>query len=314
MKNITVLFLMMCVFTTLAQPVKKYGQLKVSGTLLVDADNHPVALHGMSLGWSTFHPRFYTAGVVKWLATDWNCSVIRAALGVEPDKGYLKNKEQSMALITTVVDAAIKNGIYVIIDWHSHNIHRKEAKDFFQIMSAKYKGHPNIIYEIFNEPDHETWEEVKSYSTEIIKVIRKNDPLNIILVGNPRWDQEIMLPANNPIKGFDNLMYTMHFYAGTHKKWLRERTDSANQKGLPVFISESAGMEATGDGPIDIQEWNEFISWMDSKKLSWLAWSVSDKNESCSVLLPSASSNGKWKKKDLKTAGIKTRQYLRTYK
>jgi endoglucanase len=35
----------------------------------------------------------------------------------------------------------------------------------------------------------------------------------------------------------------MHYYAGSHKQWLRERTDSAIAAGLPIFISESAGMK-----------------------------------------------------------------------
>jgi hypothetical protein len=35
-------------------------------------------------------------------------------------------------------------------------------------------------------------------------------------------------------------MYTVHFYAGTHGKWLRDRTDEAIKSGIPVFISESA--------------------------------------------------------------------------
>jgi endoglucanase len=94
--------------------------------------------------------------------------------------------------------------------------------------------------------------DVKAYSEEVIKAIRTNDPDNIILVGSPHWSQDVHLAAEDPIKGYSNLMYTMHFYAGTHKKWLRDRTDDAIKKGLPVFISECAGMEATGDGPLDI--------------------------------------------------------------
>ncbi len=85
-------------------------------------------------------------------------------------------------------------------------------------------------------------------------------------------------------------MYTVHFYAGTHKQWLRDRTDEAIRNGIPVFISESAGMEASGDGKIDDVEWKKFIDWIVKNKLSWISWSVSDKEESCSVLLKSASS------------------------
>ena len=297
----------------LAQPVKQYGQLKLTGTKLTDQKGNPVALHGVSFGWHNWWPRFYTAGTVEWLYKDWHCNVVRAAMGVEPDKGYIKDPEGSVKNINTVIDAAIRSGIYVIIDWHSHNINLAEAKTFFTEMAKAYGRHPNVIYELFNEPDKESWKEVKDYSVELIKTIRAIDPDNIILVGSPQWDQSIHLPAEDPITGYDNLMYTMHFYAGTHKQWLRDRTDAAIAKGLPVFISESAGMEASGDGPIDQREWQQWIDWMDAKGLSWLAWSIADKNETCSMLFTSASSDGNWALKDLKESGIKTRNYLRRY-
>ncbi|MDO9373565.1 MAG: glycoside hydrolase family 5 protein [Ferruginibacter sp.] len=308
------LFLLVAFAPLIAQPVKQHGKLKVIGSQLVDQHNKPLVLNGMSFGWSCFHPRFYTAGAVKWLVKDWNSNVVRAALGVEPKRGYLEDSATSMRLIKTVVDAAIQEGVYVIIDWHSHNINLKEARAFFKEMATTYKGHPNIIYEIFNEPDYETWPEVKAYSEDIISTIRAIDPTNIILVGSPHWDQDILLPANDPIKGYDNLMYTVHFYAATHKQELRDRTDAAIAKGLPIFISESAGMEATGDGPLNEAEWQKWIDWMEAKKLSWITWSVSDKNETCSVLNTSASSDGNWETKDLKESGQKTRAYLRKKK
>ncbi|MGG9960913.1 glycoside hydrolase family 5 protein [Ferruginibacter sp. SUN106] len=298
----------------IAQPVKKHGQLKVVGTKLVDAHDQPIALHGMSLGWHNLWPRFYNAGAVKTLVKDWHCSVVRAAMGVElNDSGYIKNPAGSVAKIKAVVDAAIKQGIYVIIDFHSHNIKLPEAKIFFEEMATTYGKYPNVIYELFNEPDYETWPEVKAYSEELIKMIRNIDPDNIILVGCPKWDQDIQLPAADPIKGYSNLMYTMHFYAGTHKQWLRDRCDEAITKGLPLFISECAGMEASGDGPIDYAEWNKFVSWMNDKGLSWVAWSVSDKKETCSILNPSAAATGKWKKNDLKEWGTLTKAALKKY-
>jgi endoglucanase len=297
-----------------AQPVKEHGQLKVVGTKLTDVNGLPVALHGISLGWHNLWPRFYNKGVVKTLHKEWNCSVVRAAMGVElNDSGYIKSPADSKAKIKKVVDAAIKEGIYVIIDFHSHNIKQAEAAIFFKEIATTYGKYPNIIYEVFNEPDYETWPEVKAYSEAIIKVIRSIDNDNIILVGSPKWDQDIQLPAADPIKGYDNLMYTMHFYAGTHKQWLRDRTDEAINKGLPVFISECAGMEASGDGPIDYAEWNKFVVWMNEKGLSWIAWSVSDKVETCSMLNPSAASNGKWKLKDIKEWGIVTKEALKKY-
>ncbi len=315
MKKLIFGLLLLSTYLLQAQPVKQNGWLQVKGTQLVNENQQPVVLHGMSFGWHNLWPRFYNKGVVHELVTKWNSTVIRASMGIElNDSGYLKAPKKSIKLMQNVIDACIKEGVYVIIDWHDHNIHTKEAKEFFAMMSKKYKDYPNIIYEVYNEPDYETWAEVKQYAEEVIAAIRANDKSNIILVGCPKWDQEIMQPANDPIKGYSNLMYTMHFYAGTHKQWLRDRTNEALAKGLPVFVSECAGMEASGDGPLDIAEWNAFKKWMDEKKLSWCAWSVSDKKETCSVLLPSAKSKGGWKEEDIKEWGKLAREALQGYK
>jgi endoglucanase len=300
--------------TVFGQPVKVHGQLQVKGSRLCDEKGSPLVLRGMSFGWHNFWPRFYNPAAVAWLARDWNCSVVRAAMGVEPKGGYKEDPEGSVRKIKAVVDGAIKSGIYVIIDWHSHNINLSEAKTFFDQMAAEYGKYPNVIYELFNEPDQESWEDVKNYATEVIKVIRNQDPDNIILVGNPHWDQDIHLVADAPLIGFNNIMYTVHFYAATHKQELRDRCNYALNKGIPIFISESAGMEATGDGALNELEWQKWIGWAEQNKISWITWSVSDKDETCSVLYPSASSNGNWTDKDIKESGKKARALLKQYK
>jgi endoglucanase len=188
-----------------------------------------------------------------------------------------------------------------------------EAKTFFAEMAKTYGKYPNVIYEIFNEPDQESWKEVKDYSREVISTIRAIDPDNVILVGNPHWDQDIHIVADDPLTGFTNLMYTVHYYAATHKQQLRDRCDYALKKGVPIFISESAGMEASGDGALNMEEWRKWIDWSEKNKVSWVTWSVSDKNETCSVLLPTASAEGKWDDKDLNESGKETRKLLRSY-
>jgi endoglucanase len=314
LKNKLFLVAFVLSFTLLNAQVQTHKYLSVSGTQLVDSNNEPVVLRGMSFGWHSMWPRFYNQKAVKWLRKDFNCNVVRAAMGIElGEYSYMKDPEFSKEKIEAVIKGAIKADIYVIVDWHSHNINLKEAKEFFAEISTKYAKYPNIIYEIFNEPDHESWAEVKAYSEEVIKVIRENDLKNIILVGSPHWDQDVDLAAADPILGYNNIMYTMHFYAATHGKELRDKTDAAINKGLPIFISESAGMQATGDGPLDLKAWQEYIDWMEVRKLSWITWSVSDKDETCSILKKSAKSTGKWKIEDLKESGIIVREYLKKY-
>jgi endoglucanase len=296
-----------------AQPVKVHGQLHVDKTQLKDQYGNDVVLRGMSFGWHNFWPRFYNAGAVRTLHKDWGATVVRAAMGVEPKNGYIENPEWSKETIEAVVDGAIKEGIYVIIDWHSHHIRLDEAKTFFKEMAEKYHQYPNIIYEIFNEPEYDSWADVKNYSTQVIATIRAIDSNNVILVGSPHWDQDVNLPADDPITGDKNLMYTLHYYAATHKQELRDKADYALKKGLPLFISESAGMEAIGNGKINKKEWQKWIDWSERNKISWITWSVSDKNETCSVLQSGAASDGNWDESDLKESGIMAREYLRSF-
>ena len=268
-------------------PVQQWGQLKVVGTQLCDQNGNAITLRGASLGWHNLWPRFYNAKAVKWLADDWNAKVIRAAMGIMIEDNYLENPGFALDCIEPVVKAAIKEGVYVIIDWHSHVLKKKEAVEFFGKMAKKYGQHPNVIYEIYNEPD------------------------NLILVGCPHWDQDIHLVAESPLEGYNNIMYTVHFYAGTHKQWLRDRIDAAMQKGVPVFISECASMDASGDGKLDKDSWNEWVDYMEAKKISWVCWSVSDKNETCSMLLPRAKATGNWTKDLIKPWGKIVRETLR---
>ena len=291
--------------------VSKRGRLKVEGVKLVDAKGQEVVLHGVSFGWHNWWPRFYNADAVSWFVSDWNCTVVRAAMGVEPNGAYLSKPEWSEQLICDVVDAAIKNDVYVIIDWHSHNIRLAEAKVFFRKMAEKYGKYPHIIYEIFNEPERQSWQDVKAYSEEVIKTIREVDAENLILVGSPHWDQDIDIVADDPIKGYSNLIYSLHFYAATHKQQLRDKADAALAKGLPLMVSECAAMEASGNGPINHEQWVLWLYWMKQNKISWMAWSVADKNETCSMLLPEASSTGGWNEDVIKEWGALVRTTLK---
>lgn len=296
-----------------ATPVKRWGQLQVKGNQLCDAHGQPVVLRGASLGWHNLWPRFYNAKCIKWLRDDWHCTVVRAAMGVCIEDNYLENPSFALKCMNTVIRAAIKNGIYVIIDWHTYYPERDKAVEFFAMMAKEYGRYPNVIYEIYNEPMEDTWDSVRDYATAVITEIRKYDPDNVILVGNPHWDQDLHLVAEKPLQGFDNIMYSLHFYAATHGQSLRDRADAAWRQGIPLFVNESAGMECTGEGPLNVEEWQKWTDWMEERKISWINWSVSDKNETCSMLIPRARKDGHWTDDVIKPYGKMVREHLRKY-
>jgi len=293
--------------------VSQNGFLSIQGASLVNEKGQPVMLRGVGFGWHNWWPRFYNEQTVAWLKEDWKINVIRPAIGVLGDRqedSFLQNPKAAYDCLYTVVDAAIKHDIYVIIDWHAHDIHRNEAIDFFKTVARKYKDYPHIIYEIFNEPV-QPWDEVKAYSEDVIAAIRAIDRKNIILVGTPTWSQDVDVAANNPITGYDNIMYTLHFYAATHKQALRDKAQTALQKGIPLMVTECAGMESSGNGPINKQEWQEWLTFMNDHGISWIAWSIADKNESCSMIKNASSPVSGWKDSDLKEWGRIVRDELR---
>lgn len=312
---VTVIFLLL-VYTKgiFPQPVNDHGNLKVVGSQLQDKNSQPVILRGQGYGWHNWWPQYWNADVVKWLADDWKCEILRAAVGIEPAGAYLDDPVPAKNLTKTVVDAAIDEGLYVIIDWHAHEINQNEAVAFFTEMAQTYGNYPNVIYEIFNEPVEQTWDDVKTYSTAVINAIRQHDQDNIIIVGCPHWDQDIDKVADSPLTGYTNIIYSVHFYAATHGKWLRDRCDYALGKNIPIIVSECSGCPASGTGEIDYDEWKLWIDYMDTKNISWLNYSISDKSgEACSVLLPGAPSTGGWTSSQLNESGIYMRDVLRSY-
>ena len=297
-----------------SKPVKQWGQLQVRGAQLCDQQGNPVVLRGVSLGWHNIWPRFYNKKAVRTLHRDWNATVVRAAMGVTTvEDNYLDNPQFALQCIEPVIKAAIKEGIYVIIDWHAHEMHTQKAKEFFSQMAQKYGKYPNVIYELYNEPVEDSWESLKQYASEIITEIRRYDPDNIILMGCPHWDQDIHLVAESPLTSVSNVMYTLHFYASTHKEYLRDRMEEAAKRGLPIFVSESGVTEASGNGKIDPESQQLWIDRMEKLKISWICWSISDKDESCSMLLPRATATGPWADDVIKRSGKLTRGYLQKY-
>nr|BAB68522.1 beta-1,4-endoglucanase [Pratylenchus penetrans] len=266
-----------------------YGQLKVSGGKLVGSNGQAVALHGMSLFWSSFSEGspFYTADVVKQLKCSWNANLVRAAMGVEEGSGYLSNKQGQMSMVETVIKAAIAEGIYVLVDWHDHNAqnHQSQAIEFFTYIAKTYGNNPHIIYETFNEPLQVDWGVVKPYHVAVVAAIRASDPDNVIVLGTPTWSQDVDVAATNPVSG-TNLCYTMHYYAATHKQSLRDKTQAALNKGVCVFVTEYGTVSADGNGGMDQASSNEWYTFLDNNKISYANWAVDAKSESSAALNP----------------------------
>ena len=282
-------------------PVAKHGRLSVKGADLVDSKGNKFQLRGISthgINWDVGSP-YVNKKAFKTLRDDWGVNAIRLAMYTEEYNGYCSGG----------------SGMYAIIDWHilsdgNPNKNKSQAKKFFTTMAKKYKNNKNVIYEICNEPNGCSWKEIKSYATDIIKTIRKYDKKAVIIVGTPTWSQlgtdgtsnEV---ADSPIKGYKNIMYSLHFYASewAHNEYLPAKVAYARKKKLPIIVSEFGLSPASGDGAINKASADKWMKLLNKYNISYFCWSLSNKNESASLLKPSTKKTSGWKSGDLSTAG-----------
>jgi hypothetical protein len=314
MKLFPIMISMFIAFSV-AGPVSWYGALTTSGNKIKSSDgSQDVQLKGPSLYWSTFvGSLFYNEETVNWFVDTMDISVIRAAMAVkywdndcsralddgDRNYGYLSNstkwplatsKANQIELIDKVVQAAILNDIYVIIDWHSHCAHRSdesgEAATFFENMANKYKGVPNVIFEIYNEPTTSVgWSQVNSYATNVISKIRGTGNNNHIIVGSPSWSSNPNECASG-MKSQSNISCALHFYAGTHSGSGSSQLSNGNSalsSGVPVFVSEWGTVNADGAGSPNSSSSQAWITWMNNNKVSSCKWNASSLNEGSSI-------------------------------
>ena len=291
--------------------VTAQGALAVDGTQLVDASGNAVQLKGISTHGLAWYPDYVNEECFRQLKEEWGVNVVRLAMYTAEYGGYCSGGDQDALkeLVRTGVEYAVECGLYVIIDWHilsdgNPNTYLTQAKEFFAEMSDFYKDYNNVLYEICNEPNGGTsWSEVKQYAEQVIEVIRENDKDGIILVGTPNWSQYVDQAAADPITGYDNIMYTLHYYAATHTEALRSTLIQAVEDGLPVFVSEYGICDASGNGAIDEFQANQWVDTLDEYKISYVAWNLSNKSETSAVFKSSCSKIKGFTADDLSDSG-----------
>lgn len=289
-----------------AAPVEQHGALHVSGTDLKDSHGAKFQLKGVSTHGIAWFPQYVNKDAFQTLRDNYGINTIRLAMYTNKSEGY---GPDAVKKVREGVKYATELGMYVIIDWHilndgNPNQHKSEAKKFFTKMSKKYGSQKNVIYEICNEPNgNVTWnKQIKPYAKTMVKVIRKHSKNAVIVVGTPTWSQDVDIVAQSPLKG-KNLMYALHFYAGTHKEWNQEKLKTAHKKGLPVIVTEFSICDASGNGALDKASGNQWLRLLDKYNISYTAWSLCNKNESSALIASTCSKTSGWTSGDLSAAG-----------
>lgn len=292
-------------------PVEAHGQLSVSGTQIVDEHGEAYQLRGVSTHGISWFPQYVNYEAFQTMRDEWGVNAVRLAMYTAESGGYCTDGDQEYLkdLVESGVSYATELGMYVIIDWHvlndnDPNTYKSQAVEFFEEMAALYHDNNNVIYEICNEPCGGTgWPEIKSYAEDVIAAIRGIDPDAIIIVGTPNWSQQVDQAAADPISGYDNIMYALHFYAATHTDSLRQTMVNAIDSGLPVIVSEYGICDASGNGNIDEAQANEWLNAMNECGVSYMIWNLSNKAETSALISSSCPSTSGWSYDELSDSG-----------
>ena len=304
-------------------PVGKHGRLhlaKVDGygnaPVIVDQYGKPFQMRGASTHGVQWFPEYINKGAMQTLRDEWGVNLLRMACYVTQYNGYTQGGQSLIdSKIVEGVQAAKELGMYVIVDWHIHeeNPHTTKtvAEQFFKKYATLYKDYDNVIFEICNEPTGVQWytggNDLYSYCKDIAGIIRDCGSKALIVCGTNNWSQDVEDVAKKPLKddGFKDIMYTFHFYSGTHYEDKRQKVRTAVAAGTPIFVTEFGICDASGNGGYDTANADEWIEFLDSMNISYACWSFCNKGESASYLKTSCNkTTGGFEESDLTTTGI----------
>ena len=133
--------------------------LHTEGNQLIDGSGHSIRLIGLNvpyMGWDD-NSESQVMNAIDISNDEWHGNAIR--LPVIPKLWFGANKERYRALADKVIEKMSVAGKYVILDNHSFYLPDDDDIAFWKDAALRYANHPNVIFEVFNEPAACTWQQ-----------------------------------------------------------------------------------------------------------------------------------------------------------
>ena len=269
-------------------PVELHGHLYVCGTKICDRHNRPVTLRGVSMFWSNWAPESYRRATVSSLRNDWEADVVRIAVAADNYGGPLGSSlatdyEGQLRLAKSAIDWAREQGVYIIVDFHSHRKQTALATRFFGDLAATYGNLANLIFEPWNEPCYTpgdcryTWSrDIKPHHDSVIRAVHAQRSWPIFIAGTRDWDQHPAEVASDRLP-YGKVVYALHFYAGTggaDHEYLKGELRSALAAKVPVFVSEFGCTNNLGQSGWDWPRCSSWLSLLNDNGVGHAVWAV----------------------------------------
>jgi hypothetical protein len=257
-------------------------ELHVSGNQLLTPDGKVVWLQGLcldSLEWANGGEHLDKS--VPEAIDGWHANVIRLpvsgafwfgrpAHNQKPRDGGLKYR----SIVDSVVTATVTRGAYLVLDLHSFGHPTENDVAFWKDAATRYKNHPGVLFELFNEPHDISWKAwrdggslkgggdkgsvVKENNQQqegdttvgmqaLVDAVRSTGAKNIVIAGGISWGFDLSGVVNGYAlddKGGKGIMYSSHLYPW--KIGYQKSTLDAAAK-YPIFVGEVGCPEKWSD-------------------------------------------------------------------
>ncbi len=249
------------------------AELRVSGNMLVGADGKQVWLQGLSVDsmqWNAGGEHILES--IPVAMEQWKANVIRLPVKEEFWFGRGQWQKDGGAGYKKLVDDAVRatasRGGYLVLDLHRFGAPTDKHVEFWKDAAVRYKNHPAVLFELFNEPHGISWKiwrdggNLKSPEnvtpdvnvTEnnekqageqsvgmqaLVDAVRGQGAKNIVIAGGVDWSYNL----SGVLKGYalqereggNGIVYSSHIYPWK-KGWQAAMLDVAAVH--PVFMGE----------------------------------------------------------------------------
>ena len=295
-----------------ANPALMPPVLRVDGNQLKTPDGKAAWLQGLavaSMEWTATGEHVLQS--IPVAIDQWKANAIR--LSVRDDFWFGRGKWQKdggeayRKLVDAAVDAAGSRKAYLVLDLHRFGAPMDEHVEFWKDAATRYKNHPAVLFELFNEAHGISWEvwrnggdltEKGNTGTDVNvaenkeKVTRSKSPgmqalvdavrgtgaHNVVIAGGTDWGYDlsgVMRGYALEDKGGNGIMYSSHIYPWK-KDWQAKALVAAEK--YPLFIGEvGCPLERMSFIPPEQHEdpytWApDVLGLIQRYKLNWTAW------------------------------------------
>jgi aryl-phospho-beta-D-glucosidase BglC (GH1 family) len=224
----------------------------------------PIHLRGVALGDPWMGRKDRPVSDYEFLAKDWKANVVR--IGIHPGVWKKEAHDKVLDRLAEDVDAALKNGMFVIIDWHAigwpdgyyqvnsggpKDLYDSDfmlAKEFWAAVAKRYGKDGRVLFELWNEPVFQKdewapevgqkWAKFKPFMKELFDIVREHGD-NVVIVSSNRWSYWLKGIRKDLLEG-KNIAYAWHIYAGHSKNDPKAWADALDdlQTVAPVLVTE----------------------------------------------------------------------------